>query len=614
VIPAGDPVGVRPAPGQVRARTSILYKVVGVLVVTLVVSSVVTGVIASQLTSSALSGQADRIATSQLTVLQEAFAERERTLIASMRNLAETVNTEGLFDPARRTDLIAELGRASGNFDLDVIRMLDPEGSELVPPLGIGTTLASSSIFSAAAPGVEPGSRLLATSDGKYVQAVAVPVGGGPVRPVLVGAYLFDHAFAYRLRRQIGSLDNVLLVASGRVAGTTLPLPPSLPPGQEDDPDGDEVGTLPETPTVVRLGGQPSLVAYVPVGRNIDDPVGGALGVALTNPISPLQRSLADARLLASVLLTLVALGLGWVLFRALIKPLVVLAATAGRVAGGDADATFVRRGNDEIGMLARSLEHMRLELRARLELIARQATVLQESSQRIVTAQDEERQRLSRDLHDGIQQQLVVLRMQVGMLQDGIGPDGDNPTRAYDSLGADLDRVIEQLREVTHNLYPSILVDRGLTAALHSYAGRLPLTTVLSCLPEDFPRLAPEIESGAYFLLGEAVTNALKHARATRIDIGLRLADGWLEVTVADDGAGFDQGEGQRRGGLLHMEDRVRSFGGTLTIDSAPGTGTRVVATFPEQIGPERIGPDRSGPEGIDNESATAGPVPSST
>ena len=321
-------------------------------------------------------------------------------------------------------------------------------------------------------------------------------------------------------------------MASGQVAGSTLPVAAVDAPAGPTDGDGRRDAGCPTSPPSSTLDGKPSLVAYVPVGRNADDPVGGALGVVLTNPISPLQRSLADTRLLASVLLTLVALGLGWVLFRALIRPLVVLAGTAGRVAGGDADATFVRRGNDEIGMLARSLEHMRLELRARLDLIAHQAAELQESSQRIVAAQDEERQRLARDLHDGIQQQLVVLRMQVGMLQDGIGPDGDDPARAYDSLGAELDRVIEQLREVTHNLYPSILVDRGLTAALHSYVGRLPLSTVVTCEPEDFPRLAPEIESGAYFLLGEAVTNALKHARATRIDIGLRLADGWLEVS----------------------------------------------------------------------------------
>ncbi|MEA2931234.1 MAG: hypothetical protein QOI56_19 [Actinomycetota bacterium] len=577
-----------------RARTSILYKVVGVLVVTLVVSSIVTAVIASRLTSHALDDQADSIATSQLNVLRSAFDERGRQLVASMRNLAETVNNGGLLDPNRRVELIAELNQASANFDLDVLRVLDSAGAELVPPLGVGPTLAAGSIFSATrgaggtSPIIEPASRLLATADGKWVQAVAVPVGPGPSigpgRTVLIGGFLFDDAFAYRLRNQI--LDHVLLVAGGRIAGATLTEPPAVPPGRRAGTEPGVDGPLPDTPTVVKVDGEQSLIAYVSVGRNADDPLGGALGVVLTNPISPLQRSLADTRLLASVLLTLVALGLGWVLFRALIKPLVVLAATAGRVAGGDADATFVRGGNDEIGLLARSLEHMRLELRSRLELIAKQAADLRESSQRIVAAQDDERQRLARDLHDGIQQQLVVLRMQVGMLQDGIGPEGHDPVLACDSLGAELDRVIEQLREVTHNLYPSILVDRGLSAALHSYVGRLPLSTVVSCLPEDFPRLAPEIESGAYFLLGEAVTNALKHAHATRIDIGLRLADGWLEVSVADDGVGFDAGHDRPRGGLLHMEDRVRSFGGRLTITSTPGAGTRVVATFPERVG----------------------------
>ncbi|MEA2686531.1 MAG: hypothetical protein QOE93_1726 [Actinomycetota bacterium] len=576
-----------PAIHLLRLRTSILYKVVGVLIVTLVVSSVVTAIIASRLTSTALDDQAQRITKGQLTVLQEAFAERERNLTASVRNLAETITNNRLIDPARQTDLVSALNQASGNFGLDVVRLLDSRGAELNPPVGVGRMLSGASIFRGGSPIVEASSRLLPTRDGKYVQAVAVPVGNGPEADahVLVGAYLFDDAFAYRLRRQIGSLDNVLLIATGRVAGSSLPSPPSMPPGAEHT-----TSALPKKPSAVSMDGKPFLVAYAPVGRNFDDPVGGALGVALTSSISPLQRSLADTRLLASVLLTLVAVGLGWVLFRALIKPLVNLAHTATKVAGGDADATFVRRGTDEIGMLAGSLEHMRLELRSRLELIAQQAADLQDSSRRIVAAQDEERQRLSRDLHDGIQQQLVVLRMQVGMLQDGIGPDCSEPVRGCDAVGVELDRVIEQLREVTHNLYPSILVDRGLTAALHSYVGRLPLSTVVSCEPEDFPRLAPEIESGAYFLLGEAVTNALKHAHATRIDIGLRLADGWLEVTVADDGAGFAPDGTRARGGLLHMEDRVRSFGGRLTIESSAGAGTKVVATFPERVGPERV------------------------
>jgi len=158
---------------------------------------------------------------------------------------------------------------------------------------------------------------------------------------------------------------------------------------------------------------------------------------------------------------------------------------------------------------------------------------------------------------------------------------DGDE---SLGRLGQQLDSVIEHLREVTHNLYPSILVDRGLTAALHSYVGRLPVSVRLTCEPEDFPRLSPELESAAYFLLGEAVTNALKHSGASTIELALTLDGEWLEVSVGDDGRGFVVDGHPRRGGLLHMEDRVRSFGGTLDLTSSPGHGTRVTARFPNR------------------------------
>jgi hypothetical protein len=292
-----------------RARTSILYKVVGVLVVTLVVSSVVTAFIASRLTSDALQAQADSIATSQLSLLKAEFDKRQRDLAASVRNLAETVNVGGLLDPARRGDLISALNRAAGG-PLSLIRVLDPDGAELNPPVGIGMTLTAASIFSGESLVVEPGSRLLATTEGKFIQAVAVPIGPGRDPFVLVGGYLFDNRFAYDLRSRIGNLDNVLLVASGKVAGSSLPALTTTPPGQTEGEDDGGGSGLPDTPTVVRIEGKPWLVTYVSVGRSADDPVGGALGVALTNPISPLQRSLSNTRLLASVLLTLVALGL----------------------------------------------------------------------------------------------------------------------------------------------------------------------------------------------------------------------------------------------------------------------------------------------------------------
>ena len=479
---------------RLRARDSILYKVVGALIVTLVVFGVVTAIIASRLTSAALNDQANRTARSQLTVLQETFAGRASNLSSSMRNVADTLTAANLALPANRAQLIQELGRTSASYGLDLIQVLDADGMKLVPPAEIGTTLDADSLGKAVQIRPESGSRLLAAGDGRYVQAVVVPFGG-PMRLKLVAAKGFDDTFAYELRRQIGGLDQVVLVANGEVAGASLLTPVEHPPGQD--------GTrLPLEPKVVDVGGQPRLVAYVSLVASPTDPVSGALGVVLTNPIAPLQSSLSNARLLTSLLLTLVALGLGWALFRVLIRPLQTLATTAGRVAGGDPDATFVRGGKDEIALLADSLEHMRVELRSKLDLIAQQAADLQESSQRIVAAQDEERQRLARDLHDGIQQQLVVLRMQAGMLEAGMGnghgngdtdpQPADPATEAFETFGTELDHVIQQLREVTHNLYPSILIDRGLVAALHSYVGRLPVSADLCACRTTSPAWRP--------------------------------------------------------------------------------------------------------------------------
>jgi signal transduction histidine kinase len=554
---------------RTAASRSLLFKVVAALVVALAVSTAVTAVVASRLTNGALDRQAERTARSHLSVLQEAYSDRERNLVVNTRNLAETVITRGLLDAARRPELIAELGRARGNLELDILRVLDRGGRDLPTPIGLGASLASPSDAPDERVSLEPASRLLRTTQGRFVQAVPVALGSGPDRLILIAGQEFQDPFAYRLRKQIGSLDHIVLVAGGEMAGSTLPEQPTAPPARDR-----ATGAVPREPKTVSLAGTRSLVAYTPVSRSVD---GGAIGVVLTDPTSALDRSLSQTRLVSALLSALVILGLGWLLFRAIIRPLVNLAATAGQVAGGDHGASFRAGGGDEIAMLAGSLEHMRVELQNRLDTIAAQSEELRESSRRIVTAQDGERHRLARDLHDGLQQQLVVLRMQVGMLEDGDESTG--------RLGQQLDTVIEGLREVTHDLYPSILVDRGLTSALHSYVGRLPVSVRLKCEPEDFPRLPVELESGAYFLLGEAVTNALKHSGASTIELGLTLGDGWLQVSVADDGQGFAVDDRRRRGGLLHMEDRVRSFGGTLTITSTPGEGTEVVAGFPLRV-----------------------------
>ncbi|MGH2688125.1 MAG: GAF domain-containing protein, partial [Actinomycetota bacterium] len=226
-------------------------------------------------------------------------------------------------------------------------------------------------------------------------------------------------------------------------------------------------------------------------------------------------------------------------------------------------------------------LERIQAELHAQLEVTQRQARALAEISKRIAGARDEERQRLARDLHDGIQQQLVVLRMNLGLRpKDGPGPDD-----ALLEVEQELDRIISRMREVAQDIYPTILVDRGLTAAVHSYAGRLPFSTRIATDPNPLPRLDPRIEGTAYFVLCEAVTNALKHSQGSQLDISLRLTDGVLELGIRDDGRGFDALPSPGRG-LVHMRDRVRSFGGELVVRPAQPHGVEVLAAIPTGAG----------------------------
>ena len=587
-----------------KVRSSILLKVVGALVVAVMVSTVVTGLVAARLTREVLEEQADELVRSHLALLEEAYRDRERQLTVTLRNLSQLLTSLGLTDPGRRPDLIAELGRAAGNLELDLLRLVDGEGQELVPPAGVGHLLASPSEVPAVPISGDPSSRLIRTTRGQYVQAVPIPVSSYlGSEYLLVGGFEFSDAFAYRLRRQIGNTHDVVLVASDQVAGTTLADPLDRPPDAGHQP-------LPSTPTVVRVGRVERLAAYTPVGR-ANEPVRASVGVLLADPVGRLNRSLADTRLAASVLLTLLAIGLGWLLFRALIRPLKRLATTAADIAAGDIEASFGVEGTDEVGRLGTTLEQMRLELRHKLELVEQQAAALQETSHRVVAAQDDERHRLARDLHDGIQQQLVVLRMRLGLLQEGAGSDA--ATRSYEELGRELDRAIEQMREVTHDLYPSILLDRGLTAALRSYVSRLPVTARFTCSPEPFPRLPAEVESSAYFLVAEAITNSLKHSGASEIAVSARVEGDRLVVEVADDGRGFLPGDVHRRGGLLHMEDRARSLGGRLEITSEPGRGTTVVAGFP--VGAETRAPAAGGAaarpgEGSDAVAASPGRV----
>jgi len=569
---------------RLRFRSSVLLKSIAAVVVALVASTVMTTMVSSRLTQTALDGHSRRLGQSQMSILQEAYRARDDGLGINLSNLNQILVAQNLFSPGRRTELISELGRAKANLQLDTLYVLDAEGStlaqvgeELADPENIPRTIAAG-----------PHSRLLNAKNGTFIQAIGVRLPG---QPFVVGGYAFDDQFAYMLRRQIGSLEDVVLVARGLVVGSTLTVPPKRPPTPVDR------AQLPTVPTRVARSDFTGLVVYVRLGRT-EDAERPAIGLVLNDPAASLQGSLDRARLAATLILVLVALGLAVLLYRYLIRPMLALSGTARRIAAGDLDASFETTGEDEIAMLATSLERMRVELRTKIDLIAsqavdlqRQATDLQESSQRIAAAEDNERRRLARDLHDGIQQELVVLRMRVGMAAeaalraDGPPQQSQVVVEEFEQLGAELDTAIERLREVSRNLYPSILLDRGLAVATRSYIRRLPMSVRLTYASEPFPRLDPAIESGAYFLLCEALTNAFKHAGPADIAISLCAEDHWLTVCVTDDGHGFSPDRVRGRGGLLHMHDRVRSFGGELEISSAPGQGTVIRARFPRRL-----------------------------
>ncbi|MDH4103534.1 MAG: histidine kinase [Thermoleophilia bacterium] len=210
-------------------------------------------------------------------------------------------------------------------------------------------------------------------------------------------------------------------------------------------------------------------------------------------------------------------------------------------------------------------------EVRAQLETV-------QESRARIVTAADEERRRIERDLHDGAQQRLVALALELRSAQRHIGENGDTEVqRLLSSTADELQVAVEELRELAQGIHPGILTQGGLAHALEALAARAPLQVSVDATAERF---SPEVEATAYFVACEALTNTVKHADASKASIGARRENELLVIEVADDGrGGATQGGGS---GLRGLTDRVEARGGRLVVESVPGSGTRVRGEIP--------------------------------
>jgi signal transduction histidine kinase len=200
----------------------------------------------------------------------------------------------------------------------------------------------------------------------------------------------------------------------------------------------------------------------------------------------------------------------------------------------------------------------------------------------RIVTASDEARRRIERDLHDGAQQRIVSLGLELRLAQAGV-PDGIPEVRAaLDRIADDLGHLLDELRETARGIHPAMLSEGGLQPALRTLARRAPLPVELDLATDA--RFPEPVEVAAYYVVSEALTNAVKHATASRVAVSLAARDGALQLSVDDDGVGGADPHGGS--GLIGLRDRVEALGGTIVVESPKGAGTRVAVRLPVMDG----------------------------
>ena len=204
----------------------------------------------------------------------------------------------------------------------------------------------------------------------------------------------------------------------------------------------------------------------------------------------------------------------------------------------------------------------------------------LRESRRRIVSAQDERARALERNIHDGAQQQLVALSVQLRLAEGMIDRDPAKARGLLADLQARTVETLEDLRDLARGIYPPLLADKGLPAALEAQARKSPLPVIVQ--PDGVGRYGPEVESAVYFCCLEALNNVAKYAEASTVEIRLRQDEGELRFEIMDDGRGFDAAAKGSGTGLQGMADRLDAIGGSIEVDSAPGQGTRVAGRLP--------------------------------
>ncbi|HSS61844.1 MAG TPA: histidine kinase [Candidatus Limnocylindrales bacterium] len=251
----------------------------------------------------------------------------------------------------------------------------------------------------------------------------------------------------------------------------------------------------------------------------------------------------------------------------------------AGDRLAAQADATLEEVAR-EVGV---AVNKARLDtaLQQSIEQLRQQAIELQASRARLVAAADEERRRIERNLHDGAQQHLVAIAIKARLVEQVAARDADRAHQLLGQLQQDATAALDELRVLAHGIYPPLLSSTGLGEALSAACRRAPLAATLEV--DGVGRYPREVESAVYFCCLEALQNAGKYAgEGASARVRLWRENGRLQFEVADDGSGFDASESPRGAGLTNMRDRLGAVGGTISVESAHGKGTRVHGVVP--------------------------------
>ena len=229
------------------------------------------------------------------------------------------------------------------------------------------------------------------------------------------------------------------------------------------------------------------------------------------------------------------------------------------------------------------SKERLVRDLASQAGLVLRNVRLIEElraSRQRLVAAQDEERRKLERNIHDGAQQQLVALTVKLRLLEQLAARDPTKAAEIAAQLQDETAAALNDLRDLARGIYPPLLADEGLSAALSAQARKAEISVTVDA--KEIGRFPEDVEAAVYFSCLEALQNIAKYARASNVTISLARDDGHLSFAVADDGVGFDPEAAHRGTGLQGIADRMDALGGTLEIRSRVGGGTSVHGVVP--------------------------------